>query len=132
MVLCINSAVSVARCAEVNLFVEPAAATVTAHFEPCGSIHLSSAPEMAFDIGEGHVAAGSTIGWYVNQPRSKSHRFVRNKDGTLSPAVAPNLVVVVVKKPSCLELAEVGAENALQFELPAELGRSPNRLRRSS
>ena len=53
---------------------------------------LASKKELVFDVAFGKYEEGVTVVFY-DGPRGDNERFTVNKDGSISPLKAPNLVI---------------------------------------
>ena len=56
---------------------------------------LASKKELVFDVAFGKYEEGVTVLFY-DGPRGDNEKFTVNKDGTLSPVMAPNLVIGMI------------------------------------
>ena len=56
---------------------------------------LASKKELVFDVAFGKYDEGVTVVFY-DGPRGDNEKFTVNKDGTLSPVMAPNLVIGMI------------------------------------
>ena len=56
---------------------------------------LASKKELVFDVAFGKYEEGVTVVFY-DGPRGDNEKFTVNKDGTLSPVMAPNLVIGMI------------------------------------
>ena len=58
-------------------------------------LQLASKKELVFDVAFGKYEEGVTVVFY-DGPKGDNEKFTINKDGTISPLKAPNLVIGMI------------------------------------